>query len=75
MSFQAAEFTWKAKETQTAILLHVAGPEAQEIYQTLVFPQPGEGEDDPRQDVNAILRKFQDYCNPRRNTVYERHRF
>ena len=55
--------------------VHVAGPEAQEMYQTLVFPQPGEGEDDPRQDVNAILRTFQNYCNPRRNTVYERHRF
>ena len=73
--FQASELDKKPPTTQTAILLHVAGPEAQEIYQTFVFPPQEAEQPDLRQDVNAVLQQFETYCNPRRNTVYERHRF
>ena len=60
---------------QTTILLDVAGPKSQEIYQTFAFDPPGEDEADPRDDVEIVLSKFREYCNPRCNTVYERCRF
>ena len=72
---QASELDIKSPATQTAILLHVAGPEAQEIYQTFVFPPQEAEQPDPRHDVNSGLQKFKIYCNPRHNTVYERHIF
>ncbi len=40
-----------------------------------MFPPQEAEQPDPRQDVNAVLQQFKTYCNPRRNTVYERHRF
>ena len=36
--FQVSELDKKSPVTQTAILLHVAGPDAQEIYQTRMHP-------------------------------------
>ena len=73
--FQVSELDKKPLATQTTILLHVARPEAQEIDQTFVFPPQEAEQPDPRQDFNAVLQQFKTYCNPRRNTVYERHRF
>ena len=66
----AAELSKKNPATQVAILLNVAGPEAQEIFDTFTF---GEGED--HGDLDTVLRKFEEYCNPRKNTVFERHQF
>ena len=73
--FQASELDKKSPATQTAILLHVAGPNAQDIYQTFTFAAPTDEQPDPRNDVEVVLKQFGTYCNPRRNTVYERHRF
>ena len=73
--FQASELDKKSPATQTAILLHVAGPDAQDIYQTFTFAAPTDEQPDPRNDVEVVLKQFGTYCNPRRNTVYERHRF
>ena len=66
----AAKLSKKDPATQVAILLNVAGPEAQEIFDTFTF---GEGED--QGDLDTVLRKFEEYCNPRKNTVFERHQF
>ena len=68
--FAACELGQKLNETQLAILLHTAGPEAQEINQTLVY-----GNDDERRDYNVVLGKLRAYCEPRKNVVFERHRF
>ena len=54
--FAAAELDSKPKKTQTAILLHVAGPESQEIYQTFAFDPLGEDEEDPRDDRDCPLK-------------------
>ena len=51
-------------------MLHTAGPEAQEINQTLVYAN-----DDEKKDYNAVLGKLRAYCEPRKNVVFERHRF
>ena len=68
--FAACELGQKPNETQVAILLHSAGPEAKEINQTLVYAN-----DDERKDYNVVLAKLRAYCEPRKNVVFERHRF
>lgn len=68
--FQACELADKSKATQVAILLHTAGPEAQEIAATFTW---NEGED--KQDYAQVLAKFTAYCEPRKNVVFERYQF
>ena len=70
MYHRAAELAKKPEATQTAILLNIAGPEALDIYHTFTF---AEGED--ANTMATVLGKFKAYCQPHRNTVFERHRF
>ena len=60
----------KAAKVQAMTLLHVAGPEAVEIYNTFVWAAPDDSE-----KLQPILDQFQGYCNPRKNVTYERHIF
>lgn len=68
--FAACELSGKTEETQVAVLLHTAGPEAQRVHETFVFSK-----EENKTDVNVVLRKFREYCEPRRNVVFERHKF
>jgi len=68
--YTAAELSKKTKPTQVAILLHCAGPEAQDIHKTFVF----DGENSKADEYEHVLAKFKAYCNPKKNEVYERHR-
>ncbi|XP_064476830.1 uncharacterized protein K02A2.6-like [Ornithodoros turicata] len=52
---------------KVALLLHVAGEEAQEVYQTFDLPEGT--------SFNEALRKFEDYCIPKKNETYERYKF
>ena len=60
----------KEEATKSAILLHVAGPEALEVYNTFTW----EAEADKKK-VKKIMDKFESYCTPRKNVVWERHVF
>ena len=66
----------KADNIKNAILLHVIGDEALEIYNTLTVTQRNNAEGEPI-DINTedILLAFENYCNPRRNVVYARYKF
>ena len=55
---------------QAAAFLHVAGPEALEIYNTFSWPTA-----DDKNKVDKIMEKFDQYCNPRKNITWERHKF
>ena len=68
--FTAAELSEKPKIVQVARLLNAAGPEAQEIHELFVY-----AENEDREDYNVILRKFDEYCRPKKNVIYERFRF
>ena len=68
--FEACELDKKTEKCQTAILLHAAGPEAQEIYHTFTYDE-GETKD----KYKTVLDKFDKYCEPLRNVVYERYLF
>ena len=68
--FTAAEVSKKAPNVQIAILLHTAGGEAQEIHSQFIFT-----EQENKDDIKTVLDKFGEYCNPQKNTVFERYRF
>lgn len=65
----AGEKDKKPEKLQCALLLHCAGEQAQELYNTFTF---ADGEVD---GIEPLIKKFADYCTPRKNTTYERHVF
>ena len=74
----------KPKDEQVALLLHCAGEDAIEVYNTFEWPEieatGSSGSSSasvvqPKDDPKEILKKFYDYCNPRKNVVYERFKF
>ena len=56
---------------KVAILLHALGEDALEVYNTLEIAQA----DEEDQTVDDILDAFKTYCQPKKNTVFERHQF
>ena len=68
----AAELSEKAGATQVAILLHCAGAEAQDIFSSFVFT---EVDNDKKDNFQTVLTKFREYCQPRKNIIFERYKF
>ena len=65
----ASGMSEKQNKSQTSMLLHVIGDSALDLYNTFVF---AEGES---MVLEKVLDKFEEYCMPKRNLTYERHRF
>ena len=59
----------KGNEVKIAILLNFAGEDAIEVFNTFQF---AEGD---ANKLDKVLEKFEQYCNPRKNVVFERHQF
>lgn len=53
-----------------AILLTVAGPQAMEVFNTFEFERA-----DDKEDYGKVIEKFEAYCSPKKNIVYERYVF
>ena len=66
----ASGLSEKATGVQAATFLHVAGPEALEVYNTFSWTTA-----DDKNKVDKIMEKFDQYCNPRKNVTWERHKF
>ena len=60
----------KSDAVKIGIMLSHAGKEAREIYKTLPWDSP---EDNMKFD--KVLEAFKDYCQPRKNILYERYKF
>ena len=58
----------KDGKVRAMTLLHVAGSEALEVYNKFQWDA-----DDDNKKVDAIMEKFERYCNPRMNLTFERH--
>ena len=58
----------KPEKQRVAIFLHLIGDDALEIYNTFSL-SPAE------EKLDVLFRKFEEYCNPRRNITFERHKF
>ncbi|CAK8679113.1 unnamed protein product [Clavelina lepadiformis] len=69
--FEAAELSKKPRKTQVAILLNCAGPQAQKIFQRFKFS----GDEDSQEDYKTVLKKFRDYCEPRKNPIFNTYKF
>ncbi|XP_048577104.1 uncharacterized protein K02A2.6-like [Nematostella vectensis] len=59
----------KVEAVQVATLLTVIGEEAREVYSTFTLT---EGETDK---IEPVIKKFAEYCQPRKNVPFERFRF
>ena len=68
--YTAAELSGKTAEVQVARLLNAAGPEAQEIHELFTFAS-----EDEKKDYKAVLKKFSEYCRPKKNLPFERYTF
>ena len=58
----------KPEKQRVAIFLHLVGEEVLEIYNTFSLSTA-------EQKLDILFKKFEDYCNPRRNITFERHKF
>jgi len=66
----ASGLSGKDAKIQAATFLHVAGTEALKIYNTFTWDS-----DKDKGKVDKITKKFDEYCNPRKNVTWERHKF
>ena len=60
----------KSDDVKAATFLHLAGPEALEVFNTLSFDNPGD-----EKKLDKLVEKFEAYCIPRKNVTWERHVF
>ncbi|UYV72008.1 hypothetical protein LAZ67_9001538 [Cordylochernes scorpioides] len=67
---EASGLNEKKDKTKTAIFLNMAGENAIDIYNNFKF----ENEED-KYNLDIVLKKFEDYCDPLKNTTYERYVF
>ena len=58
----------KDDTVKIAILLNFPSVDTIEVFNTFQFP-------DSNEKVDKVLEQFEQYCNPRRNIVLERHQF
>ena len=76
---QATGTVEKDDKRKTSVLLHVIGEEAVEVYNTFTWDvmrgDPPALVQDQNMKLNIVLQKFEDYCLPRKNLVYEMHKF
>ena len=59
-----------AEDVKVALLLNLAGEEAQEVFNTFTFAEESEAK-----KIDVVCQKFSAYCNPRKNVIYERYAF
>ena len=65
----ATDFDKKPAQEQCSTLLTVAGEEALEIFNTFGLTDEG------KVKMDVVIKKFEEYCTPKKNVTYERHVF
>ena len=66
----ASGYEKKSNKEKCCMPLNLAGEQAIEVYNTFTY-----GEEEERDDPAVLMKKFEAYCNPKRNITYERHLF
>ena len=66
----ASGLSKKGEKVQAATLLHVAGPEALEVYNTFTCDDESD-----KNKAKKILEKCEIYCIPRKNVMWQQHLF
>ena len=70
--YDAAELQNKKGSTQVVILLHCAGEDASDRFEKFKFSDVGQ---DKRDNIEAVLEKFRNLCEPSKNILYDTHFF
>ena len=60
----------KDEAIKVSTLLHVAGEDAIDIYNTFEYTNAGDN-----LKFDTVIQKFEEYCAPRKNITWERHVF
>ena len=60
---------------KVATLLSFAGPNAIQVFNTLTFTAGEEYTTDGKPKYDAVIQKFELYCNPKNNETYARYLF
>jgi RNase H-like domain found in reverse transcriptase/Reverse transcriptase (RNA-dependent DNA polymerase)/Integrase zinc binding domain len=58
------------EHVKTAILLNLVGDEAVEVFNTFTFDK-----EESKSKLEHVLSKFEEYCNPRKNLIFEQSKF
>ena len=66
----ATEIDGKSDKIKTSALLTCIGAKGREIYDTFTYTS-----DDDKLKLDVVLKCFDDYCEPRKNTTMARHKF
>ena len=66
----ATETDEKSEKVKTSTLLTCIGQRGREIYDTFTFTDAALS-----LNLKAVLEKFDEYCEPRKNTTMTRHKF
>ena len=66
----ATELNKKSEPVQVATLLTVIGEDARDVYSTFDWADEAN-----KNKIEPVLLQFADYCQPRKNTPFERYRF
>src|SRR6266516_3134093 len=64
----ATDLSGEPKEKRTAVLLTCIGNEAYDVFQSMVFADEAH-----RNDIDQVIRAFDDYCIGETNITYERY--
>ena len=67
---EGSECGEKSDAVKIGIMLTHAGKYAREIYKTLQWVEDGD-----KMKFDKVQKAFRDYCQPRKNVLYERHKF
>ena len=62
--------TEKGDKAQCSLFLHCIGDAALQVYNTFEFP-----DENDKMKLKVVMKKFEDYCIPKRNVTYERYKF
>ena len=60
----------KAEKMKTSTLLTCIGSKGRDVYETFTFAEDGD-----KMKLAPVIKKFDEYCEPRKNTTIRRHRF
>ena len=72
----ATEKDGKADSIKTSILLACIGEKGREIYETFQFPAKiNDTDPEPSMIFSEVVKKFKEYCNPRKNITILRYKF
>lgn len=58
-------YNTKSDEVKAATFLHVAGPEALDVFNTFSFDSAGD-----EKKLSKLMEKFEAYCIPRKNITW-----